>query len=468
MITALAVGFGGPAVSAAGGVRPRPALSPAIGAFAEKRPKVPEGPLFNQPTGTAKQAESIDRYVRGLIADTPKGASIDVALFRLRTAAMAKALVQAHGRGVRVRVVLDSDSPKAQADVYKTLVKSLGTRTAKASWVTLCPARRGCIADRLDPDDWSKNHNKFYAFSKTRGTANVVVQTSANATGAMSSRFNDAYTSTDATLYKGYRRYFQDLAAKKPNKNYWRTVTSQGVSVGFFPKASGDPVLDALRKVACAGGTRVRVTSGLFTRAPIAEQLSALGHGGCDVRIAAGILGANASKALARAGTGPGPQTRYFTGRNAHAAHSKYLLIDGLFEGRKRRLVFVGSHNYTWDALRSNDEAMLTIDNAATFNAYLANFGRVFAAANGRVKVGTPVPPVPPPVTPSPEEPEPSEASQEPEPVSDAPEETPSPAEAPAGSPAEAPVEPAPTPEVSGAEPAQPTESPSTSRRPVA
>ena len=43
--------------------------------------------------------------------------------------------------------------------------------------------------------------------------------------------------------------------------------------------------------------------------------------------------------------------------------HSKYLLVEGVYDGKAgRKLVFTGSHNYTYPALRANDETLLKID----------------------------------------------------------------------------------------------------------
>ncbi|WP_155884574.1 phospholipase D-like domain-containing protein [Actinomadura flavalba] len=395
LVTGLVVGSAGLAAAAtpaAAATKPKPPklqLQPAAKPFQEPRTYVPSGPLFNLPTGTLEQAGAIDLYLKRLIRNTPKGAEINVSLFRLQTKGMASALVEAHRKGVKVRVVLDTDSLKKKVETYDYLVKQLGTDMTKPSWVTLCPTTRGCIADKSKPDSWSKNHNKFYVFSQTYDSKNVVVQTSGNATGGMYNQFNDAYTTTDAKLYGAFRSYFYDQAKKTPNKDYWRTITSGGTTASFFPKAAGDPIVDILGRVNCAGGTKLRLTSGLFTRDKVAAKLSELDHDGCDVQIASGSLGESVAKKLTMPGKGDGPQVRYFAGANVQAAHSKYLLIDGLYAGKKRRLVVTGSHSYTWDALRNNDEAMLSIDNAATFNAYAGNFARVFAAAKGRLQVGS-------------------------------------------------------------------------------
>lgn len=55
--------------------------------------------------------------------------------------------------------------------------------------------------------------------------------------------------------------------------------------------------------------------------------------------------------------------------------HSKYLLIEGTYLGAaNRKLVFTGSHNYTYPNLRSHDETLLKIDDPAVHDAFKANF----------------------------------------------------------------------------------------------
>ncbi|GLZ12250.1 hypothetical protein Acsp04_24850 [Actinomadura sp. NBRC 104425] len=421
LLVALAVG--GVDVATAGGALAQPSTGALTGKAAAKPKKktkkkyyVPQGPRFNLPTGTKTQQGALDLYIKKLIRNTPKGAEIDVALFRLNTAGMAKELVRAKRRGAKVRVVVDSDSPNKRRYVYDYLRKNLGTSTRRSSWIVTCPKGRGCIAPKVS-GQWGKNHNKFYAFSRTYSSRNVVVQTSGNATGGMYVQYNDAYTLTDAKLYKAYRKYFYDLAKRRANGNYFRTYRSGYRSVTFFPKASGDPIADVLDKVSCLGGTRVRLSSGLFTRTAVAKRLSKLDDAGCDVRLVSAEFGESTLKALRQPGRNGGPQARFFTSKQTREAHSKYLLIDGWYNGRRRKVVMTGSHSYTTAALRYNDEAMLTIESTSVYDAYLRNFNRVFGAAAGRLYVlaSVPAPNVPtvPDSTPETDDGEPAAAGTE-------------------------------------------------------
>ncbi|MEV5569357.1 phospholipase D-like domain-containing protein [Spirillospora sp. NPDC052269] len=351
-----------------------------------RRVYVTQGPRFNLPSKDKLKAGALDLYFKSLIQHTPAKEEIDVSLFRLRELSMAKELVAAKKRNVRVRVVIDNDSLSQDRNVYDYLAKNLGTNTSASSWIVVCPKGRGCIAPS-EQGVWAKNHNKFYAFSRTYDSRNVVVQTSGNATGGMYADYNDAYTLVDTKLYATYRSYFYALARRQANGDYYRQTWSGKRAVAFFPKASGDPVLDVLNRVRCSAGTKIRLSSGIFNRTEVARTLSRLDDQGCDVQVVATTFGTSALKELSKAGAHGGPNVHYFTGEAAGKAHSKYLLIDGYYNGGRHRIILTGSHSYTWDALRHNDEAMLSLMDSSAFPAYTSNFGTVFGAATGTLSI---------------------------------------------------------------------------------
>jgi phosphatidylserine/phosphatidylglycerophosphate/cardiolipin synthase-like enzyme len=314
----------------------------------------------------------IDSRIAQLISGAPKGAVIYVAMYHFATKDLAKQLVKAKKRKVNVRVVLDYES--TQYPAYKTLKKALGSNRKKSSWVTLCPKGRGCIGPQF-------NHNKFFLFSTTRGAKKVVLQTSANATyESQGMQWNDALVLRNAGVYAAYRRYFYDLAKKHHTRNYHRIVHTGKYRLDFFPWSSGDPVSQHLDMVSCAGGTRIRVVMGHFTWRPIAQRLWRLDDAGCRVQVVFGHVGQSALRDLTRSGgRHGGPELRYLP-ENGHAyEHSKYLLIDGRYQGKKQKAVFTGSSNYTNVGFHGHDEAMISTVDATLEKQYVANFGTVFA-----------------------------------------------------------------------------------------
>ncbi len=334
------------------------------------------GPLFNFPRGGAARRDAIADQVARLIAGAPAGSTISIAMYHFASTDTAGQLVAASKRGVHVRIVLDHESTVFHA--YRELRSGLGGDTRRPSWVVLCPPDRGCIG----PDF---NHNKFFLFSSTLGTADVVVQTSANATdGARDTQWNDALTIADAGVYAAYLRYFGDLVARPahPMTDYHRVVQAGKYRLDFFPWATGDPISQALDKVSCAGGTRIRLSLGFFTWGPIATRLWKLDDAGCRVQVLFDRVGRVVIYRLTRPGGRHGnPEIRYLSERTGGRlyTHSKYLLIDGEYEGRPQKVVFAGSNNYTAVGFHGHDETVITVADAALEQAYAADFDAVFA-----------------------------------------------------------------------------------------
>ncbi|MEV6977299.1 phospholipase D-like domain-containing protein [Kitasatospora sp. NPDC093806] len=376
---------------------------------------------FNNPAGPAAAQDAIRNQLISLINRTPAGAEINGSIYLFTDGGVSGALISARKRGVKVKLIVDGDAvpayepgsnpPKATGSEYQTLAAptGLGTDPTADSWVLACPADRGCIGNRvLGPDDdGAINHNKFFLFSKVGGTENVVFQTSANLTGSQRKNlFNNAVTIPDAGtgLYAAYRSYWQDLAAYGASgpglAGYYRTRQSGPYETYFFPRpesantgyaddASTDTVVAALDGVDCAGGaTRIRIGMYAFTRVQVADKLVRLKQAGCRVELLhngeSGNLGGAVKNAISGrfdltarcAGSAPnGDGTSRTIG-----IHSKYLLIEGGYQGAvNRKVVFTGSHNYTYPNLRSHDETLLKIDDAAVHDAFVANFEAIKA-----------------------------------------------------------------------------------------
>lgn len=370
--------------------------------------KVVDGAYFNDPLVTSKQY-TIRNRVRSLIDSTPRttkkssAAVIRVAMYSYSDSEKATidALIRAAKRGVLVRLILDSDTTlepgyTRYADYFNSLA-----RKYPAFRVKFCPIGRGCIGN-LNPQ--SNNHNKFFLFSRTDGSKHVVVQSSANLNKTNSvSYWNNATVLVNAGLYTDYRLYFNDLWAQLPSSDYGRVASSGNAKVWHFPIATGDPVVETLSsEVGCTGSTTVglngrtvvRIAMKDFYRVEVAEALWTLANRGCLVRVAydepAGVepylsqsaaVVAALSRPLLNSGGSvqlflAGPSTRANPQRRL--IHSKYLLIEGLFGGRRNtKAVFSGSHNFSYGSLRDNDETLLRVTSAKIHDQYRANFNRI-------------------------------------------------------------------------------------------
>ncbi|WP_262386749.1 phospholipase D-like domain-containing protein [Streptomyces sp. TRM49041] len=354
---------------------------------------------FNDPAGDTAAQSRIRDHIVDLVGRAPAGSTISVAMYTFTENPVTDALAAAHARGVRVHVVLDHTSTTMTGGEYSRLAAALGTDRTQRSWVYACPAGRGCVGSRKLPNDsdGAINHNKFLLFSSTGGADKVVVQTSANLTNVQrTGQFNNAVTIVDSGLYDNYLGYFDDLLAYGSSTggtdHYYDTPTSATgpYKTYFFPRresrwtsyandASTDTVKLILDNVGCEGGaTQVRVAANLFTRDEVAAKLVELHEAGCAVHLAydggPGAMGSAVRNVLAGGLTSQAACYERQDNGSYVRLHSKYLIVEGTYYGKTgRKLVFTGSHNYTYPALRANDETLLKIDDAALYDRYRAN-----------------------------------------------------------------------------------------------
>ncbi len=353
---------------------------------------VADGAVFNNPLIAAEQYRIRD-HVRTLINAAPSGSTIRIAMYHFRDTLVANDLIAAKNRNVNVRLVVDA-SDAAQPAV-QSLIGALGSNRAAASYLVLCTTGAACIGNAGSPI----MHNKFYLFSSTSGSTNVVVQSSANLTPDNATKYwNNAVTLAGNTgLYNAYVDYFNDLAAKVKNSNYYTTIGSGNAKVYFFPRAGSDESTDTIynmlnENITCEGNTSVgtadthrtiiRIGMWYFSRDDIARKLRQLADQKCWIDVIYTVIDDGSKGHLinhSRIALYQFPENA----GNPYVIHSKYMAIEGTYAGEKdTKWVMTGSHNYTTSALRENDETLLRIKSNAIFDQYRANFRTARAAAN--------------------------------------------------------------------------------------
>lgn len=347
---------------------------------------VRSGPTFNYPASLFNPGKDrIKTHLLGLIRGVPAKSYIRVALYGLNDAELANALVTARKNGVVVRAILDSRNAGKQS--YRILRSGLGANTSGGSWVKLCRAGKGCLAGGI-------NHNKFWLFSKTKGAYRVVVQSSSNmGQSSYRNQWNTAHTlvasdgpprrNAPKNVYDAFRSYFEGMTVG----SFARFKHSEAFGTDrtyFFPKrskASGDNIVAILNKVACVDKTTgkrsaIRIAMFKWTRTSLAKKVMEKARQGCDVQITYTALSRKPWSILhPRSGPTPTLSCYVTVGSNRKLGihvHSKYLLIDGIYGGKARRMVVTGSPNNTYAGLWSNDEAIVRTDDG--YLGYLRNF----------------------------------------------------------------------------------------------
>lgn len=353
---------------------------------------VADGAVFNNPTVAAEQYKIRD-HIRTLINGAPAGSTIRIAMYHFRDTLVANDLIAAKNRNVNVRLVVDYSD--ATQPAVQSLITALGTNKAAASHLVLCTANAACIGSAGSPI----MHNKFYLFTSTSGSSDVVVQSSANLTTDNATKYwNNAVTLVGNTgLFNAYTDYFNDLVAKVKNSNYYTTLGSGNAKVYFFPRAGSDESTDTIynmlnENITCEGNTTVgtqdthrtiiRIGMWYFSRDDIARKLRELADKKCWIDVIYTTIDDGSKGHLinhSRIALYQFPENA----GNPYVIHSKYMAIEGTYAGEKdTKWVMTGSHNYTTSALRENDETLLRIKSNTIFDQYRANFRTARAAAN--------------------------------------------------------------------------------------
>jgi len=350
-----------------------PALLPRYSAVFSTRPQ------DNAPDA------AVENLLLALIRRAVPGSRIRVAVYHFTRGRVSAALVAAYRRGVDVRVLLDGgvravldDPDAAEITEAPTLILGLGR-----SRVTLCRAPGGaCLGTGI-------MHHKTFLFSDLGGgSRSVVVQASHNLTTAQTHLHNNAVVIRgDSALFAAYERTFEQQRRDVVQENYYRASAGTfRTRAYFFPRAAGDTAVSAIDNVSCEGGGRIRAAMAFFTNArlEVARALARRQREGCGVEVVVGDSGIRVGRQVLAALRDAGVRvTRYPARSGAWGLHSKYLLIDARYGGSsaRRRLVFTGSHNWTRGALRDNDETMLRVEDDGVFNAFMADWAHVRAAA---------------------------------------------------------------------------------------
>jgi len=373
---------------AAAGGTDDPSATPSASPSAS--PQVPEFyPVFNYPQ-PGQPDPAINNDLVRLLDQVPAEAEISAAFFVIQpNYPVVDAMINAFTRGARVKVVLDSgDGQSASAnqavdETFARLAAVLGSDPAGTSYALQCVL--SCISQAPD----SINHNKFVAMSASGDLRDVVFQSTANirSDGSGDAAWNAAVVSSgNPQLYGSYIGYAADLAARltvaENDYNAARPPTALGNATPYyFPRTDGtDSVSQTLMNVDCSlGPTTVTVMAAFFTRPKVRNRLNDMATAGCGVRV------------IARTDT----ITREFCDSlrapvdvrisdkpsvSAVGIHGKYLTISGGFSGSPdARVVWMGSHNLTRNALVRNDETFLLVDDAGLHDAFLDNFDRIWA-----------------------------------------------------------------------------------------
>lgn len=372
-----------------GGAGPdRPATSDGGSAAAgDDACPLPDGAPARQAFFTRAPADgdlAIEDELVHLIDGAVPGGEIRAAFAYLDSARIAGAFVDAAARGVDTRVILDErnqieiGSHWTWNSAVEYLQHGLGEGLVICGGADLpTDGQGGCIGSE-------KQHGAFLAISSTCDRAeNVVAQTSAYPTKAQLMQRNDLVVIRgDAGLFAAYRGYWDDLKRQRRDDSYYRVVDGDAQTRLFlYPRApdgnGGEPAAtDTVFRllhdnVDCSAKTSVKIAMAYWTssRPALIDELVRLDGAGCAVDLVVDPDKIADDVAAALEDALPPQRVHFLPG-----VHHKMILVDGLYAGDERRLVWTGTQDFTLPALRDNDETILRIDDDAIYEQYAGAF----------------------------------------------------------------------------------------------
>ncbi len=305
----------------------------------------PESPLASQETGgpDGPLAASIDAA----------RLTVDVAAYSLNLRSIREALIHANERGVKVRVVMESDNMDGSAPqaLIEAGIPVLGDR------------REGLM------------HDKF-----------VVIDRSQVWLGSMNYTFSGTYEDNNNLLLirsvkmaENYTKEFEEMfvddmfgdhvVPETPNPDL--TIEGTHVEVLFSPDDGVEQYLYALLENAQES---IYFMAFSFTSDPLGELIRSKAEAGLKV---AGVM--EEQQVKANIGTEYDPFKHagldvYMDG-NEGQMHHKTMIIDG-------EVVVTGSYNFTRSAEERNDENLIAIYNDDVAGFFMKEFQRVYQLAS--------------------------------------------------------------------------------------
>ncbi len=277
--------------------------------------------------------------------------SVDVAAFEIDLANVTEALIRAHKRGVKVRVVTDSD-----------YAEELGPERLLAAQIHV-------VFDDSQPF----MHNKF-----------VVIDGKQVWTGSWNLTDNDTYRNNNNVvvvnsklLAANYTTEFEEMYVDgkfgifSPDNTPYPAITVAGVQVENIFEAEGNARSPIVRLIEGAQSS-IDVLAFVFTDDQIARAIVARHRAGVKVRmvIETRNLDADGSDVAAFQQAG----VDILLDGNPYMMHHKVIVIDNA-------VVVTGSYNFSSSAAEQNDENVLILHSAEIAGEYTAEFERIYTQA---------------------------------------------------------------------------------------
>jgi phosphatidylserine/phosphatidylglycerophosphate/cardiolipin synthase-like enzyme len=392
-------------------------------------PPQPDGE-FRDPRVKDRLTQMIDD-LRTLRAPDDKD-RISIAFHSLTLYSVADALINAQRAGIKVLVVYDGDDDKRtdQSNYLKAELDKLNAAQSdpdKRGQFVYCQNGGSGSGSCISQHPTGDQHAKYALFSRTKDKEGTTRSLAAWISSANMTISSGTQQSNNGVVVYGAASFYNELRARIFNRALEQTWEgndyldlknddTRGYAYGETANAHAwaspdngeeDPVLNQLRKLTTGAnpGCSVQVLQSLFLGQrgqDIATELRKLrnpgGEGGpsfCEVQVLVDAdteardpatgrtvavtpsIGDEVRRILC-----PSPNPYPIRVRMHPRVHDKVMLVDAHYSGgtNRSKIVYAGSHNFTDQALTSNDEILLKIGMVSgptgltTYNAFQQHF----------------------------------------------------------------------------------------------
>jgi phosphatidylserine/phosphatidylglycerophosphate/cardiolipin synthase-like enzyme len=287
--------------------------------------------------------------------------TVDVADYDFDLTSVSEALARAKGRGLRVRMVTDSDT---LGNVDNAAVASAFGRLREAGITVVGDGRRGLMHHKFSVVD-----GEWVATGSWNYTDGDTYRLNNNLAIFHSRRLADNYTDEFETMF--VRRRFGTL--KPAGVPHPRVILGGTRIETYFATRDrlGRQVVDRLRQAQRS----IHFLAFSFTHDEIGAAMRERKTGGLDVR---GVFEATGSNtAASEYGSLRAAGLEVYQDANPYWMHHKVIVVD-------QRVTLFGSFNFSASADEENDENLLVVEDAGFAWEFEQEFQRVLAVARTR------------------------------------------------------------------------------------
>lgn len=322
----------------------------------------------------------MDRLIE-LIDAVPEDGTIFISIYMIDHEPLIQALKRVHTRNVSLKIMMDM-SDRSANEYSADQLSELGEQVEIVRIYN--NASRSAI-----------NHNKFVLLPKIitdEGLLkNVIFQTSQNFKKSGNYKIQDAVILSDEDLYEAYLEYWQDMKSlanvQMANFRYREYEDSDtGMAAYFYPKRKNnrpyeeDTIIQILDDIDDPSSVTVKIGMSAWTdsRMVIINKLSELLNQGANLQVVTkNSIGPETINRL-RELSEMGATVKIYNLDDSHKPkinmHSKFMMIDGSWNGTQTELLLTGTQNFTMNALRNNNEVSLLFRNHEFFDQYNSYF----------------------------------------------------------------------------------------------